>query len=66
MGPEDENWKKATILGRAGKATGNNRNWYNVKDLDSKEEKSLDLGRLPWERIDLNHDNDECVHSASC
>jgi hypothetical protein len=30
MGPEDENWKKATILGRAGKATGNNRNWYNV------------------------------------
>jgi hypothetical protein len=66
MGPEDENWIKATICGRAGKTTGNDRNWYNMQDLDSKEEKSLDLGKLPWKRIeDHNHDNDECVHSAS-
>jgi hypothetical protein len=66
MSQEDENWTKAIFLSRASKTTGNNRNWYNVQDIYSKGEKSLDIGRLPWERIDLNHDNDECVHSASC
>lgn len=61
MGSEDENWIKATILGRAGKASGNNRNWYNVKDVESEEQKSIDLSRLPWERI-----SDECVNSTTC
>lgn len=61
MGLENENWIRATILGRAGKASGNNRNWYNVKDVESEEEKSIDLGRLPWERI-----SDESVNSTTC
>lgn len=61
MGSEDENWIKATFLGRAGKASGNNRNWYNVKDVESEEQKSIDLSRLPWERI-----SDECVNSTTC
>lgn len=61
MGSEDENWMKATILGRASKASGNNRNWYNVKDFESEEQKSKDLGRLPWERI-----SNECVNSTTC
>jgi hypothetical protein len=40
MGPEDEKGRKAKILGKAGKATGNNRNWYSVQDLDRKKKKA--------------------------
>lgn len=37
MGSEDENWIKVIIFGRVGKVFGNNRNWYNVKDVESEE-----------------------------
>lgn len=39
----------------------NNRNWFNEKDVESDEEKSIDLGKLPWERI-----SDGCVNSSTC
>lgn len=63
MGLEENKWIKATILGRAGKATANNRHWYNVQDSESREEKSIDLSRLPWERT---NQTDENVHSTTC
>ena len=49
---ENEDWIEAVILGRAGKAKGKHKNWYNVRDSQSKEERSLDLGRLCWKKID--------------
>ena len=41
----------ATVLGRAGKATGNNRYWYNIQDDISKEKKSLNLDQVEWQLI---------------
>ena len=30
--PGSDEWISASVLGRAGKATGGNKTWYNVKD----------------------------------
>ena len=47
--PGTEEWTTATALRRAGKATGKNRNWYNVEDCASgREQKSLDLDQIEW------------------
>ena len=32
-------WIKATVLGRAGKVTGKNKNWYNVQETESEKQK---------------------------
>ena len=42
-------WIKATVLGRAGKVTGKNKNWYSVQETESEKQKSVDLGQLQWE-----------------
>jgi transposase InsO family protein len=36
-------WISATVLGRGGKLSGQYKNWYNIKDDTSGEEKCLDL-----------------------
>jgi hypothetical protein len=46
-GEEDDT---VTILNRAGKATGKNKSWYNVRD-SSGVEYSLDLSMYDWEII---------------
>ena len=38
-----DEWTKAMVLGRAGKATGKNKCWYNIEDEVSKEKKSVNL-----------------------
>ena len=43
-------WITGTITSRAGKATDKNRTWYNIRD-ESDEEKSIDLGRVEWEKL---------------
>ena len=43
-------WVTGTITGRAGKATGKNKTWYNIRD-ESNEERSIDLGRVEWEKL---------------
>ena len=45
-------WIKATGLGREGKVTGRNKDWYNVENDENKERKSVDLGQLPWKKAD--------------
>ena len=43
-------WKEASVMSRAGKATGPNRNWYNIKHTDGTKI-SLDLDRVnEWKR----------------
>ena len=49
-------WIKATVLGRAGKVTSKNKNWYNVLETESEKQKSVDLGQLQWKTIEKNHD----------
>ena len=46
-----DEWTIATVLGRAGKATGNNRYWYNIQDDIIKEKKSLKLDQVEWQLI---------------
>lgn len=48
----EEQWRKAAVFSRAGKATGNNRNCYNIQNDESEERKCVDLSRLPWENAD--------------
>jgi len=48
---KEDQWISAVILGRAGKVTGSNCNWYNVKESNG-EKKSVDFQRVQWERVD--------------
>ena len=43
-------WVTGTILGRAGKATGKYKTWYNVRD-ENNQERSIDLRNLEWEKV---------------
>ncbi|MCG7877702.1 MAG: hypothetical protein N0C90_15395, partial [Candidatus Thiodiazotropha endolucinida] len=51
-------WIKAKILGRAGKATGKNKYWYNIQEDASQEKKSINLEQIEWELIN----DDEVVN----
>ena len=44
-------WIKASVIGRAGTATGRNKNWYNIREDSSEETKSLNLDEVEWELI---------------
>ena len=46
--PETDVWIHAKVLGRAGKATGNNKHWYNIMEDDSREKKSINLDQVEW------------------
>ena len=49
----DEEWKNVTVLGRAGKATGKYRNWYNVREENTGSEYSLDFEHIhDWKKTD--------------
>ena len=47
----EDNWKKATVLSRAGKVGGKNKNWFNLQP-ESGDRLSVDLGRYQWNKID--------------
>ena len=49
-----DDWIKATVTGRAGKATGRNKNCYNIKENANKERKSINLDEVQWELIIAN------------
>ena len=51
-------WIKAKVLGRAGKATGKNKHWYNIQEDTTKEKKSVNLEQVQWELIN----DDETVN----
>ncbi|CAC5360728.1 unnamed protein product [Mytilus coruscus] len=61
--PGSDKWISASVLGRAGKATGGNKTWYNVKDHVSEEQKSVDLGSLEWNILE-DQINDTEVHTT--
>lgn len=49
----DDPWVEALVLGRAGKATGRNKDWMNVEDSESGEQKSVDLAQIQeWRKIE--------------
>ena len=73
--PDSDNWTSATVISRAGKASGRNRNYYNVKVEDSGEQLSVDLGNVEWEKaveevnvvlIPVNrHGEEECIKAKN-
>ena len=38
----DSDWETVTVQGRAGKASGKNKHWWNVKEKDTGNEKAID------------------------
>ena len=51
--PEPEDWLAATVIGRAGKATGKNKWWINVQDSKDKAIKSVNLeGLKAWKYVE--------------
>ena len=48
-------------MSRAGKATGKYKDWYNIQDDGSNEQKSIDMRQYIWEKVtkvDNNITND--------
>ena len=39
------------MTGRAGKATGKNKYWYNIKEDLSEEKKNINLEQVDWELL---------------
>ena len=54
------NWKKATILGRAGKATGGNKYWLNIQHPEDEKPFSIDWknGIKEWKNHDMSDVSD--------
>ena len=52
----EDNWKKATILGRAGKATGGNKYWLNIQHSENEKPFSIDWknGVKEWKSHDMS------------
>ena len=46
----DDEWITGSVLGRAGKASGKYKTWYNIRN-ENGEERSIDLERLEWEKM---------------
>ena len=44
--PDTNEWRKAMIISQAGKASGKNKYWFNVKDLEDDTMKSVDFENI--------------------
>ena len=44
--PDNDTWEKALVIGRAGKATGQNKYWFNIKNLDTRNFYSIDFNKV--------------------
>ena len=61
---DDTPWIEAIVLNRAGKASGKNRNWWNIEQRDG-EKISIDVSKMPSleviEKDSANEPSDEVV-----
>ena len=53
---DTDEWVTAKVMSRAGKATGNYKDWYNIQDDGSNEQKSIDMRQYIWKKL-TNVDN---------
>ena len=50
--PDTNVWRKALVISQAGKVSGKNKNWFNVKHLDDDTMKSVNFEAIPgWENL---------------
>ena len=54
---EDE-WKTAKVINRAGKATGKYKNCWNIRDHDSGDVKEIDTGVIEWKNVENPHETE--------
>ena len=51
--PDNDSWNEALILGKAGKSTGRNKNWLNIKNLQDNSHQSVDFSKIEgWKNIE--------------
>ena len=58
--PDNDTWEKALVIGHAGKATGQNNYWFNIKNLDTGDFYSSDFNKWKYlqEEILINSSSD--------
>ena len=50
--PDSKEWKTALVISRAGKASGKNKYYFNIKHLDNNTIKSLDSENISgWKHL---------------
>ena len=63
----DDEWVNARVIGRAGKVTGKYKDWYNVQDYGSNEQKSIDVSQYIWKKVtNIDDNNMNNVHVVTC
>ena len=51
--PDTQSWNEALVLGKAGKSTGRNRTWLNVKSLGDNSHQSVDFSNMKvWKNVE--------------
>ena len=51
--PDTNSWNEALILGKAGKSTGKNKTWLNIKNLQDDSHRSVDFSKIEsWKNIE--------------
>ena len=51
--PDHNSWDKALIISRAGKVTGKNNSWFNVKYITQDEHIGVNLSKIKgWKNIE--------------
>ena len=51
--PVTISWNEALVLGRAGKSTGTNRTWLNIKNLGDESHQSVDCSNIKgWKNVE--------------
>ena len=64
--PESNSWNEALVLSRAGKSSGKNKSWFNIKYIKEDKHKSVDFSRIKgWknasEEVLIAHSNDNNI-----
>ena len=66
--PDSKSWNEALVLGRAGKSSGKNKTWFNLKDLTNNKHLSVDFSQIKgWKNTEEevliadSHDNIEIL-----
>ena len=50
--PDTNSWNEALVLGKAGKSTGKNKTWLNIKNLQNNSHQSVDFSKIEgWKNI---------------
>ena len=63
----DDEWVNARVKGIAGKVTGKYKDWYNVQDDGSNEQKSIDVSQYIWKKVtNIDDNNMNKVHVVTC